>query len=109
MINTVVRNLISNALKFTEQGGWVSISAKKYENFVQVEVEDNGLGIEKENIPRLFSLEESYSTKGTGDEHGTGLGLILCKDFIERNGGEMFVKSEPGKGSKFIFTLPAGK
>lgn len=107
MINTVVRNLISNALKFTKPGGKIILSHKKENQFIEVTVTDTGVGIKGENISKLFRLEESISTPGTDKEQGTGLGLILCKEFIEKNGGKIWLESEYGKGSKFKFTIPA--
>jgi len=106
MINTVVRNLISNALKFTKPGGEIVLSHKKENEFIEVTVSDTGVGIKEENISKLFRLEESISTPGTDKEQGTGLGLILCKEFVEKNGGEIWVESKIGEGSKFIFSLP---
>jgi len=107
MINTVVRNMISNALKFTEPGGKIVLSYKKESEFIEVTVSDTGVGIKEKNISKLFRLEESISTPGTDKEQGTGLGLILCKEFVEKNKGKIWVESEYGKGSKFKFTIPA--
>ncbi|MBA7548457.1 Histidine protein kinase DivJ [subsurface metagenome] len=107
MINTIVRNLISNAIKFTKSGGEISISAKKGDGVLIISVIDSGVGIKEENISKLFRLEESISTPGTNKEQGTGLGLILCKEFIEKNGGKIWVESKYGEGSKFKFTIPA--
>ncbi|MBN1251364.1 MAG: PAS domain S-box protein [Bacteroidales bacterium] len=113
MINTVIRNLLSNAIKYTKHKGTVEIKAEKScktqsqkNECLKIEISDNGIGIENENIHKLFKIEESYSTKGTSSEKGTGLGLILCKDFVEKNNGEIWVESEFGKGSSFYFTLP---
>ncbi|MBL7102995.1 MAG: tetratricopeptide repeat-containing sensor histidine kinase [Bacteroidales bacterium] len=106
IISTVIRNLLSNALKFTEKGGEVTITSVEKDNFVEVSVIDTGIGISEENIKKLFILENQYTTKGTSDEKGTGLGLIICKEFIEKSGGEIWVESESGKGSIFKFTLP---
>ncbi len=113
MLSTVLRNLISNAIKFTPKGGSVIISAcelidtRNYGNKVlEISVKDTGVGIEKERIEHLFKMEGNYSTKGTGGELGTGLGLILCKEFIEKHGGKIWVESELGKGSNFKFTIP---
>ncbi|MCK4343920.1 MAG: hybrid sensor histidine kinase/response regulator [Bacteroidales bacterium] len=107
MINTVVRNLISNALKFTEPGGKIILSYTKEAKFIEVCVSDTGMGIREENIPKLFNLTEGFSTRGTNNEQGTGLGLILCKEFVEKNGGKIWVESKYGEGSKFMFTIPA--
>lgn len=106
MIYTVLRNLISNALKFTQNGGKVIVSVKEIDQKVEVCVADSGVGIEKSLIPKLFRIDENFSTAGTSGEKGTGLGLILCKEFIEKHGEKIFVESELNKGSKFIFTLP---
>lgn len=106
MMGTVMRNLISNAIKFTNPGGEVVISVDHKINKLMVTVADNGVGIKPDAMEKLFVIEKSYSTIGTQDEKGTGLGLILCKEFIERHGGEIWVESEVGKGSKFHFTIP---
>ncbi len=106
MITTVIRNLISNAIKFTQPGGNVRIWSGIRENYVEVTVSDNGIGIPKESISKLFRLDESVKTRGTAGEQGTGLGLLLCREFIELNNGKIDVESEPGKGSQFKFTLP---
>lgn len=106
MITTVLRNLISNALKFTQMGGEVKISAFDKVNFVEIAVSDNGTGITEENLKKLFHTESNFTTIGTSSEKGTGLGLILCREFIEKHGGTIWVETEVGKGSKFIFTLP---
>lgn len=106
MINTVLRNLISNALKFTPAGGKVNVNAKVLNNHVEVTVQDTGMGISKDNISKLFKISETFTTLGTNAEKGTGLGLSLCKEFIEINTGNIWVESVPGEGSKFKFTLP---
>ncbi|MBE9468126.1 MAG: PAS domain-containing protein [Bacteroidetes bacterium] len=104
MITTVMRNLISNAIKFN-QNGKITISSFKEDENIKISVIDTGLGIKKENLNKLFRIEENFSTKGTSGEKGTGLGLILCKEFVEKNSGKIWVESEVGKGSKFIITL----
>jgi PAS domain S-box-containing protein len=106
MFLTVVRNLISNAIKFTPDEGQININSRFENDFIRISVIDNGMGISAENIDRLFTLDETFTTQGTNHESGTGLGLILCKDFIEKNGGEINVTSKPGVGSTFSFTLP---
>ena len=106
MISTVVRNLLSNAIKFSNNGGSIIITTKKKENRLVVSVQDNGLGIARENLDKLFYLEEKISTIGTANEVGTGLGLILCKEFVEKNGGRIMVTSTQGEGSCFSFTVP---
>lgn len=106
MIETVLRNIISNAIKFTQKKGVVIISAEEKENIFLVTVKDNGIGIEKDNLEKLFRIDGGFSSSGTENEQGTGLGLILCKDFIEKHNGEIWVESELEKGSIFYFTLP---
>lgn len=106
MVDTVVRNLISNAIKFTCEYGSVVIEQDEYEDYCEISVKDTGVGIKEEHLHKLFSIDESYSTPGTRSERGTGLGLILCKEFVEKHGGKITVKSEAGNGSEFNFTLP---
>lgn len=106
MLKTILRNLVSNALKFTDRGGAVEIIDKDFEEFKEITVRDTGIGIEREDLKKLFKLDEGFTTEGTEEEMGTGLGLILCKEFVEKNGGEIWVESKVGFGSKFIFTLP---
>ncbi len=105
MIDLVLRNLLSNAIKFTPENGEVSLGVDVKNETVEVFVKDSGMGISKENINQLFG-GNYFTTKGTANESGTGLGLMLCKEFLHKNGGEIFVKSEEGKGSVFSFTLP---
>jgi signal transduction histidine kinase/CheY-like chemotaxis protein len=106
MINTVVRNLISNALKFTHRGGKVVISCRLEGNEVYVSVKDNGIGISKENITKLFRIDSKFSKPGTDKETGTGLGLKLSREFVEKLGGRIWVESTENVGSEFIFTIP---
>lgn len=111
MILTVLRNLVSNAIKFTRNGGEILIETGQFVNigtqrFLEVKVTDNGVGIPKEKLSKLFKIAESVSTKGTENESGTGLGLLICKEFVEKHHGKIWVESEVGKGTKFIFTLP---
>ena len=105
MTFSVFRNLISNAVKFSNAKGKIIISSKSEKDFVKICVEDSGIGISNENLIRLFCTDTHYSTPGTENEKGTGLGLILCKEFVEKNGGKIWVESEIGKGSRFCFTL----
>ncbi len=105
-VNTVIRNLVSNAIKFTPAGGTITLGVKKNGQTLEVSVADTGVGMSKEVMDKLFRIDTKMTTKGTADEKGTGLGLILCKDFIEKNGGRIWVESEVGKGSIFRFTLP---
>jgi two-component system, sensor histidine kinase and response regulator len=107
MVSAVFRNLISNAIKFTRPGGFITLSSRISGDFNEFTVEDNGVGIQKKDLEKLFRIDTKLYTKGTAEESGTGLGLILCKEFIEKNSGTIHVESEPGKGSRFIFTLPA--
>lgn len=107
MINTILRNLITNAIKFTNENGTITIKSYKYdEKYCAISVADNGIGIPKEKISKMFNLETSYSTSGTNNEKGTGLGLILCKEFVDKHNGSIWVESEMEKGSNFIFTVP---
>jgi PAS domain S-box-containing protein len=106
MVKTILRNLISNAIKFTYPEGVIHVSVKQTVNETTLSVIDNGVGINSEAIAKLFRIEKAISTKGTTQEAGTGLGLILCKEFVERHGGKIWVESEAGSGSKFHFTIP---
>ncbi len=107
MINLVLRNLLSNAIKFTPEEGSICIEAREMRGHIEVLVQDTGTGISPEGLQKLME-ENYYSTRGTEGEAGTGLGLMLCKEFLSRNGGRMRIESEPGKGSTFSFTLPKG-
>lgn len=109
MIHTIVRNLLSNAIKYTHNGGYVKLTSRALKDFIEIIIEDNGVGIDEKNIQKLFRIDESYTTAGTQKEKGTGLGLILCKEFVEKNGGEIKINSKPNKGSIFSFTLPTKK
>jgi len=107
MLETIVRNLVSNAIKFSFQGDTIEIAAEKTEgNMISVQVKDSGIGIPPELADKLFMLTESTSRKGTEGEPSTGLGLVLCKEFVEKQGGKIRVESQEGAGSCFIFTLP---
>lgn len=106
MVNTVLRNLISNAIKFTDHGGLVEITAKIRNKDVIVNVRDNGIGISSDNISKLFRIDSKFSRPGTDKETGTGLGLKLSKEFVEKLGGTIWAESTENKGSKFSFTLP---
>jgi signal transduction histidine kinase/ligand-binding sensor domain-containing protein len=108
MIRTILRNLISNAIKFTHKNGIVEVKAAIANNQVVISVSDNGIGMTKEFIPKLFRIDGDLSTRGTDNEKGTGLGLFLCKEFVEKHHGKIWVESEPGKGSIFRFVLPLG-
>lgn len=106
MIGSVLQNLITNAIKFTETGGRVSIGASGDSDRLLVTVSDTGVGMSEEELQRLFQLDRAASTRGTGDESGTGLGLIIAKEFIEKHQGRIWAESVPGAGSTFRFTLP---
>jgi two-component system, sensor histidine kinase and response regulator len=106
MLITVLRNLISNGIKFTAPGGFITIRSKKLNNFLEISVADTGIGITEDEIKKVFRIDVRHSKNGTNGERGTGLGLLLCKEFIEKNKGKIWVKSVPGKGSTFGFTLP---
>jgi signal transduction histidine kinase len=105
--NVVLRNLISNAVKFTPRGGQVEIRTSRPGAFIRVEVADTGIGMSEEACRRLFRVDSTSTTLGTANERGTGLGLILCKEFVEKSGGVIGVESVKGKGSTFYFTIPA--
>ncbi|MDP4196955.1 MAG: tetratricopeptide repeat-containing sensor histidine kinase [Bacteroidota bacterium] len=105
IIKTVLRNLITNAIKYTEHGGIIKITSNEEAGHIRVSVQDNGIGISKEDIEKLFRIDVQKSRVGTSSEKGTGLGLILCKEFIEKCGGEISVESEPEKGSIFSFRI----
>jgi signal transduction histidine kinase len=109
MIKSILRNLISNAIKFTNSNGKIDIIALQNDNFIEIAVSDNGVGMNEETRNKLFSLETNETTIGTANEKGSGLGLILCKEFVEKHGGKIWVESELGKGSVFKFTLPLNK
>lgn len=114
LVKTVIRNLVSNAIKFTNENGEVVVSAKvvsasEGKDMVEISVADTGIGISPENQKKLFMLDKNYSIKGTNGEFGTGLGLILCKEFVEKCGGKIWVESIVAKGSRFCFTLPNDK
>ncbi len=106
LISTVVRNLLANAIKFTHENESVTINAVKYDNEIIVIIEDNGVGIEAEFLESIFD-KKSYDTRvGTNNEKGSGLGLKLCKEFIERHNGKIWAESKIGIGSKFLFSIP---
>jgi len=106
MLKTVLLNLVSNAIKFTDNGGAIKINVEENSGNATISVSDNGIGIEPDSLAKLFNISEVITTKGTAKETGTGLGLLLCKEFVEKHGGKIWVESEVGKGSNFKFTLP---
>lgn len=107
MVATIMRNLLTNALKYSNIGGEITVNATKNGNHTTISVADNGIGIHTKVLKNLFKLDKITNTQGTANERGTGLGLTLCKEFVERHGGEIWVESEEGKGSVFYFTLPS--
>jgi two-component system, sensor histidine kinase and response regulator len=106
MLKTIVLNLVSNAIKFTNSGGVIKINAKQNSENVTISISDNGVGIKTEDMVKMFDISQVLTTKGTAKETGTGLGLLLCKEFVEKHGGLIWVESEVGKGSEFKFTIP---
>jgi signal transduction histidine kinase len=105
MVNLILRNILSNAIKFTPNQGYIEVGVNEVSSFVEIYVQDTGVGISKDAIQKI-NESNFYTTKGTSSESGTGLGLMLCKEFLHKNGGQMHIESEPGKGSVFSFTLP---
>lgn len=106
ILNTIFRNLIGNAIKYTPEGGTISVDVKKEADYYLISIKDSGIGISKEDIQKLFRIDTIHTTKGTNNEGGTGLGLILCYEFVRMLGGKIWVESEPNHGSTFFFTLP---
>lgn len=106
ILQTIIRNLVSNAIKFTPQKGKITISATKNNKITKITVSDTGIGIAEKDLKKLFRIDVNHSTPGTNAEEGTGLGLILCKEFADKCGGDITVKSKVGKGSDFTFSLP---
>jgi signal transduction histidine kinase len=107
MIETVLRNLINNAIKFTPENGLIEITANQVDDQISICVKDSGTGISEEDVQNLFRIDSTVKRKGTNDEDGSGLGLILCKEFVQKNNGTIWVNSSPGNGSSFFFTVPA--
>lgn len=106
LINLLIRNLISNAIKFTNENGKIEIKSKLANNKIQIEISDNGIGIKSENIDKIFKIDNHFTTRGTNNEKGNGFGLALCKEIVTKHGGEIWLQSEYGKGTKFFFTIP---
>jgi len=106
MLKTILRNLINNAIKYSFLGGEITIHASETGKQIEIEISDQGVGLSKNALKSLFHHNELYSTRGTGNEHGTGLGLLLCKEFIHMHGGDIKVQSETGKGTTVSFQLP---
>ena len=109
MISTVLRNLISNSIKFTNSGGEITVDGKINNEVIEISVTDTGVGIPENNIDEIFKIDSNISTQGTEDEPGTGLGLIISREFVEKNGGSINVKSKEGIGTQFMFTVPVYK
>ncbi|MEQ8809284.1 MAG: HAMP domain-containing sensor histidine kinase, partial [Imperialibacter sp.] len=109
MLKTILRNLISNAIKFTKSGGSIIVSVVLEKNKVQFSVADNGLGINAEVSKKLFEMSANTSSLGTANEKGSGLGLALCKEFVKKLGGDIWLESREGDGSDFKFTLPMNR
>ena len=108
MLNTIIRNLLSNAIKFTRKGGLVTVEAELNGNYVNIIVKDTGVGMSNKVRENLFRMDVNQTTFGTEDEAGTGLGLLLCKEFVDKHGGKISVQSELDKGSVFKFNLALG-
>lgn len=106
LLSTILRNLIHNAIKYSKKGGEIEISTVVKNDFVEFSIMDNGIGISKTNLDNLFDIKHSFSTKGTNNEEGTGLGLILCKEFVEIMGGKIWAENTPETGTTFKFTVP---
>ncbi len=98
--------MLSNAIKFTNRNGTINIFAEQNQATVTITVSDNGVGIDTDTMKKLFDITKKISTDGTENEGGSGLGLLLCKEFVEKHGGKIWVESEAGKGSEFKFTIP---
>ncbi len=107
MLNLVLRNLISNSIKFSNKQGIIKITSEQNDGVVKVKVSDNGIGIPDNDLEKILRIDIRYTTEGTAEEKGTGLGLILCKEIIEKHGGEIQIKSENNKGTEVSFTLKA--
>jgi two-component system, sensor histidine kinase and response regulator len=106
ILNTVLRNLVSNAIKFTNTGGKVEIMAALNEKQIEITISDNGIGMNDATIQTLFDISTNTTLPGTANERGSGLGLILCKEFVEKLDGSIWAESEVGKGSEFKILLP---
>ena len=106
MLKSILRNLITNAIKFTHQNGKIELSSAVHDHQVEISIKDNGIGMDELTRDQLFRLDVNHSTPGTNDEKGTGLGLLLIKEFVQKHNGNIFVESEPGHGSTFKVVLP---
>ena len=106
MIQSIIQNLVSNAIKFTDCKGKIVVSAVKKDSMVEISVKDNGVGIDPKDLYKLFRIDVQFTKLGTAREKGTGLGLNLCKELVEKHGGRIWADSKLGKGTTFTFTLP---
>ena len=106
ILEIILRNLINNAIKFTRESGTIKLNAFDKKDYIEIVVKDTGIGMTEEVVNKLFSNDTNITTRGTKNEKGTGLGLMICKEFVNKQGGQIYVRSELGKGSEFIFTLP---
>lgn len=106
MLKTILRNLVSNAIKYTHPDGQITVSATQNDDVVEITVSDDGVGMSEEIRNKLFKIDKGISIAGTAGEKGSGLGLLLCKEFVEKHGGQIWVESKPGEGSSFTFSLP---
>jgi signal transduction histidine kinase len=106
MLSTILRNLLSNAIKFTPQNGSITIQCETNSDMATIIVSDNGVGISADNQAKIWDFSKPFTTKGTEKEHGSGFGLSLCKEFVEKHGGKIWVESRYSKGSDFKFTMP---
>lgn len=109
VFGTIMRNLLSNAIKFTAENGRVALHATTESDHTLISVSDTGQGISKEHLDNLFRVKSNHYTKGNSNGQGTGLGLILCKELVEKSNGKIWAESTPGEGSTFKFTLPRKK
>jgi signal transduction histidine kinase len=109
MLKTILRNLLSNAIKFTHDNGHINIYAEKSNEEATITVSDNGIGIDSNNINKIWGIGGQYISVGTSGEKGSGLGLFLCKEFVEKHGGKIWVESELGKGCEIKFTMPLSR
>ncbi len=106
MLNSVLQNLVSNSVKFSNEFGLITIASEEREDFYEIMIADTGVGMSEKDLSKLFKIDEHFSTKGTKDESGTGLGLLLCKELVEKHGGTIWTESTLGSGTKFHFTIP---
>ena len=106
MFQTIVRNIATNSIKFTNEDGYVSVSGAQKDGFYEISIKDNGIGMTQETVSKLMTLSESQSTQGTAGEKGSGMGLLICKEFVNKHSGKIRVESELGKGTEFIISFP---